>query len=359
MKKIVIIAGDHSGDIYGGRLAQALKAKYPSVEIYSFAGDNLAKHSTQVIDLMSHSVMGFVEVISSLKRIIAIFNKTVEKINEIKPDMVIPIDFPDFNLRLVKKLNKQYPVFYYVSPQVWAWREGRVKQIKQYVDRMIVLFKFEEAFYKARGVEALYFGHPLLDTLQSTKPQAKNIITFMPGSRKSELKQHLPMVIATKNILEKKLPGFSFRIIRPHNIAPEFYAPFNPGMEIVERDNKTIEESKFIICCSGTATLELAILGVPYLIFYKTNALTWAIAKRLVNVKFVGIVNILSGKKVVEEFLQDEASAENIAQYTYNILTNNQSYSELKTELSKTRDLLLPYGHTNSLAEYIGKFLKL
>lgn len=359
MKKIVIIAGDHSGDIYGGRLAQALKAKYPGVEIYSFAGENLAKHSTQVIDLMAHSVMGLVEVISSLKRIVAIFNKTIEEINKIKPDLIIPIDFPDFNLRLVKKLNKRYPIFYYVSPQVWAWREARVKQIRQYTDRMIVLFRFEEEFYQKHAIAALYFGHPLLDTLQSTRPEVKNIITFMPGSRKSEIKRHLPLMLAVKNMLEKKLSGYQFRVIRPRNIVPEFYTPFNSGMEIVERENRYLEESKFVICCSGTATLELAILGIPYLIVYKTNQLTWAIAKLLVKVKFAGIVNILSGKKVVEEFLQDDATAENIAQYTYNILTNTQDYSALKEALNKTRSLLLPTGHTASLAQYIGKFLEL
>ena len=190
MKNIIIVAGDTSGDIYGGLLAKNLKEKYPNVNIYSFAGPELAKHSQQIINLLQYSVCGLVEVVSSLKKILATFKETLLKINEIKPDLIILIDFPDFNLRLAKIINKQYPVFYYVSPQVWAWRKERIKLIKKFVEKMIVIFKFEQDFYKKEGVDALYFGHPLLEIIKPVNLEPKKIISILPGSRKNEIKKH-------------------------------------------------------------------------------------------------------------------------------------------------------------------------
>lgn len=357
MKKIVIIAGDHSGDIYGGLLAQKLKEKYPSAEIYSFGGEHLARHSRQVIDLISHAVMGLVEVLSSLGKLIALFNSTVAEIDRIQPDLIIPIDSPDFNLRLVKKLNKRYPVFYYVSPQVWAWRKSRIKQIKKYVNRMVVLFKFEQDFYKNYGIETLYFGHPLLEIIKPSQTPVKNIISFLPGSRRSVLKRHLPLIKKIKILLEQDLPGYQFRVVRPHNIPESFYQSYIPGIPLVTRSPAILEESKFIISASGTATMELAILNVPYLIIYKVNFLTWFLIKKLVAVKFAGIVNIICGKKVVEEFLQDAATPQKIAAYTLKILSDENQYNALKKDLAGACELLKPVDATARFAAYIGNYL--
>jgi len=312
MKKIVIVAGDSSGDLYGAKLAEKLKNKFSSIEIFSFAGPHLAKHSTQPIDLIKHSVSGIVEVFSNLKEIINTFNETFNKINEINPDLVILIDFPDFNLRLAKKINRKFPIFYYVSPQVWAWRKNRVKLIKRYIEKMVVIFKFEEEFYKKENMDVLYFGHPLLEIIKDEKAETKNIISLLPGSRENEVKKHLPIMLKAKEITEKELKNYQFRIIRPKNLDESLYKELSGDIEIIPHSYKAIKESKFIVAASGTATVEISILEVPYIIIYKTNPLTWQILKRMVNIKFAGMANILSGKQMIDELLQDEATEQKI-----------------------------------------------
>ncbi len=198
MKKIILIAGDKSGDVYGGLLCEKLKEKFPQIQLYSFGGQHLAKHSHQLIDLLSHSVSGIAEVLSSLPEILHTFNTTIKEIEVINPDLIIPIDFPDFNLRIVKRLNKKYPIFYYVSPQVWAWRKKRIELIKSYVDKMVVIFEFEKSFYEKEGIEALYFGHPLLEIIEPQNVETKKIISFLPGSRRNEVRKHLPVMKGAK-----------------------------------------------------------------------------------------------------------------------------------------------------------------
>lgn len=358
MKKIVIVAGDKSGDLYGGFLCEKLKAKNSNLEIYSFGGSKLAKNSKQLINLLEFSVTGLVEVLFSLKKIIAVFDKIVASINEIKPDLVILIDFPDFNLRLAKKLKLQYPLFYYVSPQVWAWRKERLKDIKKFVDKMVVLFKFEEEFYQKENMQALYFGHPLLEIVTQKNIPSEKIISFMPGSRKNEIKKHLPIMQKVKWILQTQLPDYSFRIIRPENIEESFYKNLS-DIDLVRHSYEKIEESKFIIASSGTATVEIGILEVPFLVMYKVNPLTWAIIKKMVNLKFAAMVNILSGMKIIDEFLQDDATAENIAKRTLEIVKNDTLYGIIKQNLKQFKQTLLPTRATEKFSAYLSNYLKL
>jgi lipid-A-disaccharide synthase len=359
MKKIVIIAGDKSGDSYGGLLCKKLKEKFPNVEIFSFGGNNLAQHSHQVIDLLSHSVCGIFEVLLSLRKLFKIFGQMIDEINKINPDLIIPIDFPDFNLKLAKTLNKKYPLFYYISPQVWAWRRKRIELIRKFVDKIIVIFKFEEEFYKKENIEALYFGHPLLEMIEKKDMATKKTISFLPGSRKNEIKKHLPLMKETKKIIEDELDSYHFQIIRPENIEESFYKLFSPEMDIIPHSYKAIEESEFIITSSGTATVEIAILEVPFLIIYKVNPLTWTLLKRLVKTDFVGMVNILSSKKIIEELLQNEATPANIAQKTLSFLKNKEKYNKVKTALGEVKNTLSPYGATDRFAEFIGNYLNL
>lgn len=359
MKKIVIVAGDKSGDLYGGRLCANLKQRFIDVEIFSFGGNHLAQHSSQIIDLISHSVTGIFEVLSSLTKLLRIFKNTIDEITKINPDLIILIDFPDFNLRLAKKLNKKYPLFYYISPQVWAWRKKRIEQIKKYVDKMIVIFKFEQDFYKKENMDVLFFGHPLLEIIEKKNTIPKKVISFMPGSRKNEIKKHLPIMIEAKKILEKELTGYAFRIIRPENITEDFYKNFSLGMEIIPHSYPAMEESAFIIAASGTATIEIAILEAPFLIIYKVHPLTWQILKKIVKTDFIGMVNILSGKKIIEEFLQEKATAQNIAEKTLSFLKNPKQYDEIKSDLKKIKETLSPFGAIEKFSEFIGEYLKI
>ncbi|MBU1121780.1 MAG: lipid-A-disaccharide synthase [Candidatus Omnitrophota bacterium] len=359
MKKIVIVAGDKSADIYGGLLCEKIQEKFDGVEIFSFGGNNLAKSSHQVINLLDHSVSGLVEVISSIKKLFDIFKRMIEEINRIKPDLIILMDFPDFNLKLAKTLNKKYPLFYYISPQLWAWRKSRINLIKKYVDKMVVIFKFEEDFYKKENVDALYFGHPLLEMIKNKETEPKKIISFLPGSRKNEIKKHLPVMLETKKILEKELKDFSFRIIRPDNIEEDFYKKLSPKIEITPHSYDRIKESAFIITCSGTATVEISILEVPFLIIYKMNPLSWHILRRIVDTKFIGMVNILSGKKVIEELIQEKANPKNIAKITLEALKHTEKYQKIKEELKQVKSTMSPYGATDKFADFIGQYLNL
>ena len=367
MKKIIVIAGDKSGDLYGGLLCKKLKEKYLDVELYSFGGPNLAKYSIQIVDLLAHSVSGIIEVLFSLKSIAEVFNRVLLEITHTNPDLIILIDFPDFNLRLAKILNNKCHIFYYISPQVWAWRKNRIEDIKKYVNRMIVIFKFEEEFYKKEKMEVAYFGHPLLEIIEKKNIETKKIISFMPGSRRNEIKKHLPVMIKAKEIIEKNLKDYTFRIIRPDNIPVEFYKNISCGIEkdtacgieIVDHTYDAIQESSFVITSSGTATVEISILEVPFLVIYKLNLLSWHLLRTLVKTRFIAMTNILASKKVVEELLQDKANPQNIAEVTLRYLQDDAEYLALKNELKKIKDILSPYGATDKLAQSIGKYLRL
>ncbi|MFA5008840.1 MAG: lipid-A-disaccharide synthase [Candidatus Omnitrophota bacterium] len=359
MKKIIIIAGDKSGDLYGAMLCKKLKENYSGVEIFSFGGEHLARHSTQRIDLLAHSVSGIFEVLLCIKDLLETYSQALHEIESINPDLIILIDFPDFNLQLAKNLNNKYHIFYYVSPQVWAWRKRRVESIKRYVNRMIVIFRFEEEFYRKEKMEVSYFGHPLLEVITKKNIEPKKIISFMPGSRKNEIRNHLPAMVKSKNFIEKQLSGYNFRIIRPENIPAQFYIKMAPNIEVVDHTYEAIEESAFIITSSGTATIEISILEVPFVVIYKLNLFSWHLLRKLVKLKFIAMTNILASKKIVEELLQDKANPENIAQVTMRYLKDENEYNSLKKELRKIKDILSPQGATGKFADSIAKYLSL
>ncbi|MFH1772190.1 MAG: lipid-A-disaccharide synthase [Candidatus Omnitrophota bacterium] len=359
MKKIVFVAGDRSGDIYGGLLAEKLKLKFPGIKLFSFGGRNLARNCNQIIDLTSYSVCGLIEVISSMKTLLEVFDKTFTSINRLCPDLIILIDFPDFNLRLAKKLKKKYPIFYYVSPQVWAWRKKRINLIKEYIGKMIVIFKFEQEFYKKEGIDALYFGHPLLEIIPQDETTSEKSILLMPGSRKNEIKHNLPIMLKAKNILSSKLKNYNFTIVRPHDIDTGFYDQFKPGLKIEKHSYEVIKKASFIITSSGTATVEIAIMGIPFLIIYKVNSLTWALLRKMVKTDYVGMVNILSSKMIIKELLQGNASPEIIAAETLSILNNRVKYLSIKEDLKSLKATLSPYGACENFAGYIGDYLEI
>ncbi|MDD4954567.1 MAG: lipid-A-disaccharide synthase [Candidatus Omnitrophica bacterium] len=359
MKKIIIIAGDKSGDLYGAMLCKQLKEKYMGVEIFSFGGEHLARHSTQRINLLEHSVSGIFEVLLCLKDLLETYSQALHEIASIDPDLIILIDFPDFNLQLAKNLNNKYHIFYYVSPQVWAWRKRRVESIKRYVNRMIVIFRFEEDFYRKEKMEVYYFGHPLLEVIEKKNIETQKIISLMPGSRKNEIRNHLPTMMKAKEIIEKELPGYKFRIIRPENIPAQFYIKMAPNTEVADHTYQAIEESAFIITSSGTATIEISILEVPFLVIYKLNIFSWHILRKLVKLRFIAMTNILAGRKVVEELIQDKANPQTIAQTALRYLKDEAEYAELKNDLGRIKNILGPRGATASFADSVAKYLSL
>ncbi len=359
MKKIVIIAGDASGDLYGGHLAKTINEKFNSCRIYSFGGKVLADNSCQLIDLVSHSVCGLIEVISSLGKFKKIFDQTIFEINKIKPDLIILIDFPDFNLNVAKNINHKIPIFYYVSPQVWAWRKKRIKTIKKYTDKMIPIFKFEKKIYEKENTDTAYFGHPLLEIINKKDLKKKNIISFLPGSRKNEIKYHLKILAEAKKIIKKSLPNYKFQILKPAGLDKKIYQRFFSKEEIINHSYKVLSHSEFAVAASGTATVETAILEIPYLIIYKVNKLTWYIIKKLIHTKFAGMINILANKQIVPELLQEKATPQNIADNTLYYLRDKEAYNLFKERLKEAKKILSPSDGITKFADYIADYLNL
>jgi lipid-A-disaccharide synthase len=359
MKKIVIIAGDTSGDLYGGCLAKKINHKFNSCQIYSFGGKVLAENSNQLIDLVSHSVCGLIEVLSSLRKFKKLFNQTINQINKINPDLIILIDFPDFNLSLAKKINRRIPIFYYVSPQVWAWRKKRIQTIKKYTDKMIPIFNFEKKLYQKEKMDIAFFGHPLLEIIGQKQVGKEKIISFLPGSRKNELKHHLKILAEAKIIIKKSLPGYQFQVLKPAGLDKKIYKKFFSEEEIINHSYKILSRSAFAVAASGTATVETAILEIPYLIIYKVNKITWYIIKKLIHTKFAGMINILANEQIVPELLQKKATPQNIANNTLYYLKNKKAYNLFKERLKETKKILSPSDGITKFADYIADYLNL
>lgn len=342
--KLFIVAGDPSGDLHGSILAKKIKELQPSIEIYSAGGENLASATTQILNLTEIAVTGIFEVLSYFNKILKHFKFLVKKIDQIQPQALILIDFPDFNLRLAKIFKpKGLKIFYYISPQVWAWRKKRVNFIKKYVDKMLVIFPFEQDFYKENNIPAAYVGHPLVEKihrlqLKDQKPQ--KLIALLPGSREKEVAKHLPCMLKSKKLLGAY--NFKFVIIKhPQLRASLFKKAKNQNVEIVERNlYQTLAQSYIAISSSGTATLELALLNIPTIVIYKMGILSWLLLKSMVRVDFISITNIIGKDKIFPELIQYRATARKITAQCKQLIENKKLYAATKEKLKKIKDIL-------------------
>ncbi len=358
MKKILFVAGDRSGDLFAGKICKRLKELYKDqLLIFSFGGDSLKGNSIQLIDLVNFSISGILEVTSYLKKFLQLLNISIVKIKDIKPDLIILVDFPDFNLRLAKMLQKRFNLLYYISPQVWAWRRKRVETIKEFVGKIVVIFPFEKKIYEEEGIETYYFGHPLLDIIPPLTHQPQNIIAFLPGSRKNEIKRHLPVMLKTKRILEEKFPHHRFPIVKPPHIQKDFYCQFSSQIDVVPFSYEFLSKTKFVIASSGTVTVETAIIGIPFIAIYRLNTLSWLILRNIVKIDFIAMPNIIVGKKIAEEFIQNDANPKNLANHTFEILNDEKKYYGIKEELKKVKEILGPPGSIENTARLIGEKL--
>jgi lipid-A-disaccharide synthase len=356
MNKILIVAGELSGDLHAARLFIQLKERYPHLELFSAAGDKTAQHSTQIFNLVNIAAMGIVEIIKYLPAYCRAFS-TIEKfVSREKPKAVILVDFPDFNLRLARKLkhlSSQTKVIYYISPQVWAWRKNRIQIIKRWVDRMLVIFRFEEDFYRAAGVPAAFVGNPLLEAVKISSDYgrlqseyATNLpITLMPGSREKVVRRHLPIFLKAAELIAKETNNARFFIIKPPHLNVKLYRPSIdktslPIQLIEEHTYDYIKLSKLALVSSGTATVETGILGTPFCIIYRMNPLSFFLLKPMLHTPYAGMINILFGKKVIEEFIQNRARPGLIAGYCLKLLKDPAGIREIEKNLSSLRSLL-------------------
>ncbi|MCW3160254.1 lipid-A-disaccharide synthase [Chryseobacterium oryctis] len=346
--KYYIIAGEASGDLHGSNLMKALKQKDSNAEFRFWGGDLMqAQGGTLVKHYRDLAFMGFIEVVMNLKTILNNIKFCKEDIKNNKPDVLILVDYPGFNLRIAKFAKELgIKVVYYISPQLWAWKEGRVEIIKKYVDEMMVILPFEEDFYKKHGVHSHFVGHPLLDaisTLQDINVEnfksenglnEKEIIALLPGSRKQEVEKMLELMLSVRPYFK----DYQFVIAGAPSLPKEFYEKYvDENVHFVS--NKTYDLlrcSKAALVTSGTATLETALLNIPEVVCYRGSKISYAIAKRLVkNIKYISLVNLIMDREVVKELIQDELNTNNLVEELNKILE-----SEKRTEVLKDYELL-------------------
>jgi lipid-A-disaccharide synthase len=347
-KHIVIIAGEASGDMRAAGLARALQELAPTIKLSGIGGPHMREAGVECFsDITELAVIGIAEVVKNFSRIKKVFYQALKKIDETKPAAVILVDYPGFNLRLAKEVKKRgIKVFYYISPQVWAWRENRILKIKNLVDRMLVLFPFEKDLYQKYGMKVDYVGHPLIDEIIIGRGQdevlksiglsvSKTTIGLMPGSRMKEVERHLPCLLEAAQLLFERNKERQFLLLKassiPLKLLEEKLTAFKHlPVKIYEGPTYDgINAMDSVIVASGTATLECALLKKPMVIIYKTSWITYSIAKAVIKIPYIGLVNVVAGKKIVDELIQEDANPKNLSDALEAALHNPQLVDEL------------------------------
>ena len=357
-----IISGEASGDLHGSNLIKELKKKDADANIRCWGGDKMeATGATLVKHYKELAFMGFLEVIKNLGTILRNIKFCKEDILQYQPTVLILIDYPGFNLRIARWAKEQgIKVIYYISPQVWAWKENRVKLIKECVDKMLVILPFEKEFYKKWNYEVEYVGHPLVEVVEqflnneqqtiNHKQQTTNIIALLPGSRQQEILKKLPIMLE----VAKHFPDYQFVVAKAPGLDESFYAtllaPYKNVSSVVNKTYELLVQSKAALVTSGTATLETALFAVPEVICYKGSAFSYQIAKRLIKIKFIGLVNLIMDKEVVKELIQDELTVENLKRELKLLLTDETKQQQLKRDYAALKNLLSKGGHASANA---------
>ena len=319
MKKTLrffLIAGEPSGDLHGAKLIKAIKSLQPFSSFMGHGGYLMEKEGMKIVEHCNNlSVMGFKEVAVHLPRIWTIMNKTVTLVKKLKPDRIILIDYPGFNLRFAQNISKfGIPISYFILPQAWAWKSKRVEIIKKYFDQSFSIFPFEHKWYRSKGVDTKYYGHPFMeiDHLNENRVQffkrhnlnqKEKLIALLPGSRQQEINKHWKIYIETVDLLKKTYPTLQVIVGKSNNVT---FPNADKSFKIEKNAKKAIIASDIAIVASGTATLECAIEGTPLVVCYKVSPLTWLLAKFMVKVEYTSIVNLIAEKKIVPEFLQSK-----------------------------------------------------
>ncbi len=353
--KYYLIAGEASGDLHGSNLIKQIHQLDNGANIRCWGGPMMQAAGAEVIkDYKDLAFMGFVEVVMNLKTILRNIKFCKKDIVGFKPDVLVLIDYPGFNLRIAKWAKQQgFKTVYYISPQIWAWKENRVHDIKKYVDKMIVILPFEKDFYKRWNYEVEYVGHPLVEVIEQFKAthttvnEDKKIIALLPGSRKQEIKIKLPVMLE----VSKAFPQYQFIVAKAPGQDDAFYEPFlKPYNNVSAMGGKTYEllnKATAALVTSGTATLETALFGVPEVVCYKGNALSYRIAKWVIKVKYISLVNLIMDKPVVKELIQHEMTTENCINELKQLLENEERKLQLNKDYVTLKNLLSQGGNAS------------
>jgi len=361
-----IIAGEQSADNHGAELIKAILTKKPDAKFFGIGGNQMINAGLQSIeDIEKMSVMGFVEVIRHLVFFWDLSKRVLAEIAKCQPSQIILMDYPGFNLRLAKNIKKEFniPITYYISPQLWAWKENRIKTIQKYIDQMLVIFPFEEEWYRDRGVEAKFVGHPIFDDwtpstqkelceLLNLNPE-KPIITLYPGSRLQEVKCHLPILVQAAAKLRKDDESLQFILGAAQQLdLTNWIIPDWIQVE-TQHPQKALECANFALVSSGTSTLEAAVFGTPMIIIYKMAPLSWWLSKLLVKVPFAGMVNIIAGRKIIPELLQKNANPDRVYIEVSELLRNMEKLKKMEEGLKLVQASLKGNGASEKAGSFI------
>ncbi len=350
-RKVWIFAGEASGDLYGARLARSLMEQSPDLIVQGMGGEEMSEAGVEIlVDSSDLGIVGFVEVIKHLPMFLRIFNGLVRRAEKERPDAVVLIDYPGFNLRFARKMEKLgIKVIYYISPQVWAWGKGRVKEMARTIDHMIVIFPFEESFFSKSGIHTSFVGHPLVDVLRQNPltevKRQQDLIALLPGSRMSEIERHLEPLLETAAELYRQQPRYGFVLPLPNkrlqgHVQQEILRFWETRgtipIEVIAGDTeRQMRKATAGIAASGTVTVQAAILGLPLVVIYRLNPLTWMIGKRLVKIPYVTMVNLVAEETVYEEFLQGEVRPEKLVPALLRILPDGDRHKAVVEGMRK------------------------
>jgi lipid-A-disaccharide synthase len=352
--RVLISAGEASGDLYASRVVEALKSRHPDAEFFGCAGPRMQAAGVKaVVDARSLSVVGIVEVLEHIPRIYGEFRKLVRAAREQRPDVAVLTDSPDFHLRLAKKLHAHgIPVVYLIAPQAWAWRRGRVRTMRRTLQRLLCIFPFEEAFFREHGVPATFIGHPLARIVKPSLTRTEfcekfglspedRLVVLLPGSRHGEVIRHLPYLLdAAKRIQAAEKvrfllalpPGFG---AQSHN----FWEPVGAkSIQVIEGSTwDCLAQAEVALAASGTVTIEAALLGAPMVTFYRVNALSWYLGRWMVSAPFLSMVNLVAGRQVAAELIQHDMTSERIAAEALKLLNDESAQRKMKADLAEVK----------------------
>jgi lipid-A-disaccharide synthase len=367
--RLLLSCGEPSGDLYGAHLVREIRTLGGDYTVFGLGGDRLLKEG---VDLVAHveelAVVGLVEVVKHLPRIRRIFNRVLTEVDREPPAGAVLVDYPDFNLRLAEELHKRgIPVLYYVSPQIWAWRGGRIRAIARTVSRMLVIFPFEKDLYDRAHVPVSFVGHPLVDLVRRDDHReaflrgkgldpSRPVVTIAPGSREKEVGHNLPPLLEAVRRLGVRRPDVQFLLALAPGLVPGSFAPLLEGLPlrlVHDETQAALLASTLAIVASGTITVEGALLGTPMIVVYRLSALTYALGRPFVRVPHYAMVNLIAGREIVPELIQGRFNAQSVAEEALGLLDSPQRLEKVRSDLGEVRRLLGGPGASRRAAQAV------
>lgn len=372
--RILFSAGEASGELYAAELLRHLRQLRPDVEAVGLGGDRLADQGARLLfHIRDLAVMGLVEVLRHLRRLRGIFAAVLDEVDRQRPDLAVLVDYPDFNLRLARELHRRgVPVVYYVSPQLWAWRRGRLRQIQAHVRRMLVLFPFEEPLYREAGVAVSFVGHPLVELVEPLRDRAgflreagldptRPVLAVLPGSRPGEIAHNLPVLAATLRLLRGCRPDVQPLLAQAPALDPQLLRPHLTGLDVATvtgRSTAVLGAAQAALVASGTATVETALVGTPMAVVYRVSPLSYLLGRRFVSVSHFAMVNLIAGREVVRELIQGDFTPERVLQEALRLLEDGPYAERMRADLADVRARLGQPGASARAAEAVAAELR-